>query len=251
MASIKDFFASGSTAEMTRITHGTTCQQYTWGCCSLCCFCIPATSTTAWTVEMWGQGGGGASGCCCEWGCRGGGGANYGASRYENWSCGSAMPMCYCSCTCFCISPSSDGHPGQFSRVHNCQLSNFMCIGGGQWGCACCNYGGTPSYMQDINPDSDVNRGSGSSASGTTESGTTITGYQGNNNTTSGSGQDEFGNPFSGLAGGSSSGGGSNALDVPYPPQNSSCSSGWMLCTPAANCTLISRRGACGFSRLS
>lgn len=217
MASIKEFFSAGSTAEMVRVTHGTSGQQYTWGCCSLCCFCIP-TSTTAWVVEAWGQGGGGSAGCCCEWGCRGGGGGNYGSSRYENWSCGSAMPMCYCSCTCYCQSPSSDGAPGQFSRIHNCQLNNFMCVGGGQGGCSCCNYGGTPSYMNDVNSSSDINASSGgggvSSASG-------ITGFQGDSQRGT-SGQNEYGSPFTGFTGSTAGGGGGSgaAYDTPFPPNS-------------------------------
>jgi len=248
MASIKDFFAAGSTVEMTRITHGTTGQAYTWSCCNLCCYCIP-TTTTAWTVEAWGMGGGGSAGCCCEWGCRGGGGANYGASRYESCSCGNAMPMCYCACSCFCGTLSSDGAPGQFSRIHNCQLSNFMCVGGGTGGCSCCNYGGTTNYMNDINTDSDINKPASSSGTGTSGS-TTITGFQ-STDARGASGENCFGSPYNGFIGGAAGGSEEDALLSVFPPNNSSCSSGWMLCTAGANCTLISRRGACGFSRLN
>lgn len=254
MASIKDFFAGSSALTMERPTHGTTGQAYSWSCYNDCCYCIP-TSTTTWVTEMWGMGGGGASGCCCEWGCRGGGGSNYGSKVINNWSCGSAQTLCYCACSCYCYSPSSDGAPGQFSRITNCtetglNNSSRSCIGGGTGGCSCCNYGGTPSYMQSINPDSDLTTLINSGGGGTAGS---ISGFQSTTTNTQGNAQSEFGNPHSGFSGASavSGSGGGGALDTPFPPGNTNCSSGPITQGSSGNCTIVSRRGACGYSRLN
>tara|TARA_A100000164_G_scaffold379662_1_gene424581 strand:+ start:647 stop:1627 length:981 start_codon:yes stop_codon:yes gene_type:complete len=254
MASIKDFFGgSGATSTMTRVTHGTAGQQYTWSCCNACCFCIPSNATS-WTNELWGMGGGGANNCCCEWGCRGGGGANYGVMQWSPWSCGSSIMTCYCACSCYCASYSSDGSPGQFSRVHDCSGPRCTCIGGGQPGCACCNYGGTPSYMQSINQTYDFNASSGGGGS-SAGSGTSAEGWQNTNTTMQQGGQDQFGNPFQNFTGGGSSGGGGGSGEVLttfFETGNTCCSSGCATTgTTSANETFISRRGALGFSRLN
>mgnify|MGYP001441154698 FL=1 len=252
MASIKDFFGAAGTGTLTRTTHGTTGQAYTWSCCSACCYCIPSSATT-WVGEMWGQGAGSGNNCCCEWGCRGGGGANYGSQRMTNFSCGSARTICYCGCTCYCQTPSSDGAPGQFSKITDCTGPFCTCIGGGQPGCACCNYGGTPNYMQDVNPEMDFNASSGGGGATGGTGGNQYTGWQNVNTPFTQGGQDQFGSPFSGFTGGASSGGGggdSNAT-TQFPTGNSCCSSGCMTSgTTDSNNTFVSRRGALGFSRL-
>ena len=246
MASIKEFFATGGSGTMTRPTHGTTGQAYTWSCCNACCYCIPSSAVT-WVGEMWGQGGGGANNCCCEWGCRGGGGANYGSQRHTNWSCGSSRTMCYCACICYCTSYSSDGSPGQFSRITDCSGPYCTCIGGGQPGCACCNYGGTQSYMQSVNENMDFNVSSGGGATGGG-----VSGWQNTNTPQSQGGQDQFGNPHSGFTGGGSTGGSSaNQYDSKFPTSNTCCSSGCQTTgTTDANNVYVSRRGALGFTRL-
>ena len=250
MASIKDFFSGGTATEMTRLTHGTTGQAYVWSCQSACCYCIP-TTTTAWAQEQWGQGGGGSSGCCCEWGCRGGGGGNYGSTYIDNWVCASAQTICYCACVCFCCSPSSDGSPGQFSRITNCTEtgltnSSRSCIGGGQPGCSCCNYGGSPSYLNDINKDSDITQLGG--AAGTTVSG--VTGFQETTDNSSANAESEVGSPYTGFSGAGASGGGGDPLSGPFPAEPGGCSTGPMTDASTGNCTHVSKRGACGFSRL-
>ena len=253
MASIKDFFSGGGEIAMPRLTHGTTGQAYSWSCYTDCCYCIP-TSATQWAQELWGQGGGGASGCCCEWGCRGGGGANYGSTYVDNWTCGNAQTLCYCACSCYCISPSSDGHNGQFSRITNCtdtSLTNSsrVCVGGGAGGCACCNYGGTPSYLNSINESSDLTKITGGGGGGT--AGSSVTGFQGDSNT-NGNAQGEFGSPYTGFTGGASAaaGGGADQLSGPFPQENTSCTTGFVTDSSSGNCTHLSRRGACGYSRL-
>ena len=254
MASIKDFFSGSSSVTMERVTHGTTGQAYSWSCYSDCCYCIP-TSTTTWVTEQWGMGGGGASGCCCEWGCRGGGGSNYGSKVISNWACGSAQTLCYCACSCYCISPSSDGAPGQFSRITNCtetglDNSSRSCIGGGTGGCACCNYGGSSSYLNSINVDSDLTNITGSaSSSGANNS--AIQGFQSFNNT-QGDAQSDFGSPYSGFTGSETAGSSAGSiLDKPFPPSNTCCSTGPVTQASNGNCTTVSRQGACGFSRLN
>ena len=248
MASIKDFFGAGTGITMDRVTHGTAGQLYTWSCCGACCYCIPSSATT-WTNELWGMGGGGSNSCCCEWGCRGGGGANYGVMQWSPWSCGSSITTCFCACACYCSSYSSDGSPGQFSRIDDCSGPRCTCIGGGQGGCSCCNYGGTPSYMQNINEAYDFNAGGG--AGGTAGSGTSATGWQNTSTTMQQGGQDQFGDPFQNFAGSGSNGASGSAIDTFFAPNNTICSSGCAASgTSSANETFISRRGALGFSRL-
>ncbi len=248
MASIKDFFGSGNSFEMVRPTHGTSGQCCNWNCNTICCFCLPTTATS-WTMEMWGQGGGGAGSCCCMWGCRGGSGADYGYHRHDTgtWSCGSAQSMCNCVCMCNCCSPTADGHPGQFSRVTNCQDGACMCVGGGQSGCNCCNYGGTPSYLNDICPSFDFC--AGSAGGGSTSSGSvSVKGWA--NLSQQCWNPCQQGDPFTGWGGGNS-GGGSGGLDE-FFPASSGCSSGWHKCGSYQNSSLQdSRCGSFGFSRLN
>lgn len=148
MSSISDFFtqssSSSTTVTLPRVTHGTTCQKYTVGCCSACCTCIP-TSATEWAYEMFGQGAGGAGACCCMYAPWGGRGGHYAAARLSRGA--SNLGLCYCACSCWCCSPAATGHCGQFTRVCACSnLSNAGCgfcmmSGGGCcYGCTCCNY---------------------------------------------------------------------------------------------------------------
>ena len=148
MSSISDFFtqssSSSATAALPRVTHGTTCQKYTVGCCSACCTCIPA-GVSAWAYEMIGQGAGGAGACCCMYAPWGGRGGHYAAARQSVGS--GSQGMCYCACSCWCCSPAATGHCGQISRICSCgSLStvgtNWCAMSGGGccYGCTCCNY---------------------------------------------------------------------------------------------------------------
>lgn len=110
-----------------------------------CCICVPSTATRV-VVEMWGQGGGGAPGRCCSWSCTGGQGGAYAAKVWTGAqapaSTGTCMSFCGCVCACDCQTfCSMSGHPGQFSRLRNCNL-----IGGtgiGNWlGCSSGGAGG-------------------------------------------------------------------------------------------------------------
>ena len=248
MASIKDFFASGTTITMERPTHGTSGQCCNWNCNSPCCFCLP-TSATSWTMEAWGQGGGGGGACCCSWGCRGGSGSDWGYYRNEGWSCGSSQTLCNCVCMCFCCSPSQpNGHPGQFSRICNCTTQNFMCIGGGQSGFTCCNYGGTPSYLNDICPDYDFNASGGGGANSAGD-GVTVNGWANATTTCWNSCNNQQGNPFQWGGATTSSGGGGEDF---YWSPSTTCSSGWHKCgTYESSSCMESRKGTFGFSRLN
>lgn len=134
MASIKDYFerALGSSAGTTRVTHGTTYQRWTFGCCSACCQCIP-TTTDYYVYEMWGQGGGGGSADCCQGGIEGGSGGGYGAVRVSYLQCSSNRQMCFCACMCYCCAccQNCGGGCGQFSRMCLCGLGHCAMVGGG------------------------------------------------------------------------------------------------------------------------
>lgn len=160
MSTIADFFTVSSAPaalKTPRVTHGTTCYIYTYGCCSSCNICIPtaSTGTEKWSYEMWGQGGGGASGCCCYYSPYGGGGGQYGAAR-QTRSTSTPLLICACACSCWCCYYNGMyGHPGQFSRI--CE-GNFigwtMSTSGGIEGWTCCNY--LWSYPYDCNIDKAV-----------------------------------------------------------------------------------------------
>ena len=97
MSSIQDFFSKsfgGVSDPITRITHGTTYQRWTFGCCSSCCQCIP-TSTDYYAYEMWGQGAGGAYGRCCQGGIEGGSGSGSAGVRIDYLACSSNRQMCF------------------------------------------------------------------------------------------------------------------------------------------------------------
>ena len=248
MASIKDFFSGSTTLVMERPTHGTSGQCCNWNCNTICCFCLP-TSATSWTMEMWGQGGGGAGSCCCMWGCRGGNGADYGYHRHDTgtWSCGSAQAMCNCVCMCNCCTPGASGHPGQFSRVTNCTDGACMCVGGGQAGCNCCQYGGTPSYLNDICPQFDFCAG-GSGSGNTSSGGVSVSGWA--NLSQQCWNPCQQGNPFTGWGQGTS-GSGAGGIDD-FFPASSGCSQGWHKCATYQGSSLNdSRCGSFGFSRLN
>ena len=102
-----------------------------------CCVCVP-TSATCFVIEMWGQGGAGASGCCCGVGSYGGQGGSYG------WvTCTTSATnhiLCACACTCNCAYGLCQGTSGQFSKVTQCNSpSNVWCVSGGSGGYWCCN----------------------------------------------------------------------------------------------------------------
>lgn len=248
MASIKDFFASSSSnVDTVRTTHGTSGQCYLLGCGSWCCMCLPSSATT-WTMESWGQGGGGPGNCCCMWGCQGGAGSDYAYSDWSSWSCSTAQMWCNCTCMCFCCSPGNGAQPGQFSRMNNCTASWFGCVGGGTQGYGCCNYGGTTSYLGDINKEQNpyATSGGGGSSSGTA---TNITGLVNidcdcwhSNCTAQGNPYTNWGSQSSGGGGG----GGSNS-DGYYPPTAVNCTSG-MFVNSCYNNTKFCVRGSCGWS---
>lgn len=161
MATIKDYFtvivSTTPNVATPRVTHGTTCYMYTYGCCSCCCICIPQASSSSqrWTYEMWGQGGGGAAGCCCYYSPQGGGGGQYGAARQSRRTDSYlGIRLCACSCWCCCYN-GMNGHPGQFSSI--CEIATIgwtMSSGGGVQGCVCCFY--LWNYPYDCNLDKAV-----------------------------------------------------------------------------------------------
>lgn len=110
-----------------------------------CCIAVPQTATRV-VIEMWGQGGGGVPGRCCSWSCTGGQGGSYAAKVWEGSiapiNTGQCMMFCGCVCACDCMTfCSMQGHPGQFSRITNCNISGGTGIGG--WiGCASGGIGG-------------------------------------------------------------------------------------------------------------
>ena len=135
MSSIQDFFSKSFgavEAPIERITHGTTYQRWTFGCCSSCCQCIP-TSTDYYAYEMWGQGAGGAYGRCCQGSTEGGTGSGHGGVRISYLSCSSNRQMCFCACSCYCCGDgdSCGGHCGQFTRMCLCGLGHCSVKGGG------------------------------------------------------------------------------------------------------------------------
>ena len=135
MASIQDFFSKSFGAvenPVTRITHGTTYQRWTFGCCSACCQCIP-TSTDYYAYEMWGQGASGSYGRCCQGGIEGGTGSGAAGVRISYLSCSSNRQMCFCACSCYCCSDGAGccGHCGQFTRLCLCGLGHCSVKGGG------------------------------------------------------------------------------------------------------------------------
>lgn len=156
MSTIADFFAVAATSNSLetselRVTHGTTCYLYTYGCCSTCTFTLPAKTVAGqeWAYEMWGQGGGGGSGCCCYYSPYGGSGGEYGAARQERGT--SCFPLCMCACSCWCCYYNGmEGHPGQLSRICEGAVQGLQfSTGGGYRGWTCCNY--LWSYPNDCN----------------------------------------------------------------------------------------------------
>lgn len=154
MSTIADFFTVSSAPsglKTPRVTHGTTCYRYTYGCCNSCCLCIPTgNGTQKWAYEMWGQGGGGGQNCCCYYSPRGGGGGEYGAAR-QSRDTGTPLAVCMCACMCWCCCYGGTcGHPGQFSRICEGNYIGWtMSTGGGYAGWGCCNY--LWSYPNDCN----------------------------------------------------------------------------------------------------
>lgn len=144
MASLTDLFLGNP--KWGRPTHGANRFAVLAGTSG--CFCAPPTATRV-VVEMWGQGGGGPGACCCQWDRMGGQGGSY---AYKVWdgalspsSTGQGMSFCGCVCACDCMSCSEAGHPGQFSRLRNCNTlggtgigSWLGCVTGGAGGCALC-----------------------------------------------------------------------------------------------------------------
>lgn len=129
-----------------RPTHGANRCVILPGSC--CCVCVPSTATRV-VVEMWGQGGGGSGGRCCTWGGSGGQGGSYASKVWTGAtapaSTGTCMSFCGCVCACDCKTPIGDGHPGQFSRLTNCNTSGgagvgswIGCVNGGAGGFQCC-----------------------------------------------------------------------------------------------------------------
>lgn len=107
---------------------------------------VPNTSTRV-VIEMWGQGGGGSPGVCCNNGCTGGQGGTYGSKVFEltqsPLSRGQPMLFCGCACACDCRAVGSSngsgfaecGHPGQFTRLTNCTTTGSAPVA--SWiGCA-------------------------------------------------------------------------------------------------------------------
>ena len=144
MATLSDFFTGNP--KWNRPTHGSN------RCVILagrdCCICVPSTATRV-VVEMWGQGGGGAGAQCCTWGSTGGQGGSYASKVWEAAespaSRGQCMLFCGCVCACDCRTPTGNGHPGQFSRLRNCNTTGgapvsewIGCANGGCGGCQCC-----------------------------------------------------------------------------------------------------------------
>lgn len=246
MATIKDFFSSSNNVDTVRPTHGTSGQCYLLNCGSWCCHCLPSSATT-WTMESWGQGGGGAGSCCCMWDCQGGAGSDYAYSDWPSWSCGNSQNWCNCVCMCFCCSPANAAHPGQFTRMSNCTASYFGCVGGGQAGYSCCNYGGTQSYLSEKNASQNPYKATtgGGSGSGTA---TNITGLSNvtcdcwNSNCTA------QGDPYTNWGPQSSGGGGGGSnSDGYYSPNSVSCTSG-IFSNACFNNTKFCVRGSCGWS---
>jgi len=114
------------------------------------CICIPSTSNRV-VVEMWGQGGGGAPGRCCSWGCTGGQGGAYAYRVWEGASSpqgvGTCFSFCGCVCACDCRAfCTMAGHPGQFSRLTNCNAAGGAGIG--SWiGCVQGGAGGIQAQL--------------------------------------------------------------------------------------------------------
>jgi len=114
------------------------------------CICIPNTATRV-VVEMWGQGGGGASASCCTWGIYGGQGGSYSNKVFTGVNSpagmGTCILFCGCVCTCDCANvgvldaTARCGHCGHFSWLRNCNTVGTMAC---WYGCTTGGVGGVP-----------------------------------------------------------------------------------------------------------
>lgn len=265
MSTIADFFTMTSGAATAglatpRVTHGTTCSVYTYGCCSQCCFCIPQASSPGkkWAYEMWGQGGGGASGCCCYYSPYGGGGANYGAARQDRRT-DSYLGTCMCACSCWCcFYQGMNGHPGQFAMLCETQTIGWtMSSGGGTQGWTCCNY--LWSYPTDCNMDRSILNLAHMKSSGGGGGGGSCR-FAGLVPTTCSSGNPSLGEPISVLAtialqtapaaGSTTAPGAYSTVDCYFAPSGGCCNCGTHNNT-VYNCNVTERfcrNGSCGYA---
>jgi hypothetical protein len=159
--------ATNSGGLWNRPTHETTCQMAILPGGN-CCFSVPSGATRV-VIEMWGQGGGGANACCCQWGMTGGQGGSYAYKVFTNLT-GTAHYFCGCVCTCDCQSYSAHGSDGQFARLTQCTGSWTGCVNGGYGGDAYCTatcWWGTSYGGYTCNVQYNTNCLSGSSTTGT------------------------------------------------------------------------------------
>lgn len=223
MSSISEFFSrsTGAGAITSRITHGSTYQRWTFGCCNSCCQCIPS-SASAYAYELWGQGAGGAGAMCCMWGSFGGSGGRYAAARVDYSGCSSNRQMCFCACSCYCCNCCvCNGHCGQFTRMCLCGLATCNVAGGG------CQVGCTQCFYQGVSNCNDCNFEAWTDGPCYGSGGGGLTGLQNCNDNDSVCSYDPDPDNF---AGGGSSGGG-NPLEA--------------FCTTPCSCGLHRGNGSC------
>jgi hypothetical protein len=120
------------------------------------CICVPSTATRV-VVEMWGQGGGGASASCCTWGIYGGQGGSYSNKVFTGVNSPAGMGTCifFCGCVCTCdcaalcaLGTNYCGHCGQFSWLKNCNQTGVVA---NWYGCTTGGIGGVPLCASAIN----------------------------------------------------------------------------------------------------